>query len=591
MRLLTIAASGLLALASVTTAKAFVPHSNHQHWRAQAAIGIRVIRPNLTEATEPAALLQSSADRRAPQAVISIDSSSGAVRLVAGQDLSSDEAIQGNSYQAFEAAARDYISAHPELFSVGNSDLVLDANALHISREEQFIKLRIRRDGLDVADASIDFRFKFGRLVQIVNRTYSEAASDNRPALSQLDESARAAFSGEAEVAARRQLYRVQPADQGYQLVKVTEFDAIDATGERYLVQIENASGAVFEIRPTAFHLNGRSAASVHPRWYKEALEPQALPLINLPYSGGTITTDINGRFADAPASAEPKLQGFVGSKIKVNVRNGKPVNQTGSTVDDEWHVVWQSQPSSSASDDRNVAQAMVYYHGMTVIQHAKAVIPNVRWLDRQLTANTNLSQHCNAHWDGSTINFYTGGSGCANTALIADVIYHEWGHGLDENTGGIEDGAWSEGFGDIVALTETGSNVLGIGFRLNGSPVRDLEPDKIYPRDADTEVHAEGLIIASTFYDLYKELRSSKGDEAARLQLRRYALKAIMTASYYTDVYDALLVIDDDNGNLKDGTPNFCALNRSFAAHGLAKADLQCRQRISGVAAIDTVL
>lgn len=557
---------------------AFAPHSNHQDWRAQAPIGTRVIRPKLVEASDATALLRQQDNRQTPpDAAISVDNASGTVRLVEGQDLQNGAAIKAESHHAYESAAREYIAAHPEVFGVNASDLVLDTNAVHISPEEQFIKLRIRRDGLDIADASIDFRFKFGRLIQVVNRTYSEAASDLRPGLTRLEDSARAALNEDGEVSPRRQLYRIETTDQGYQLVKVTEFDAITSAGERYLVQIENATGAVFEVRPTTFHLNGRSAASVHQRWYKESLAPQALPLINLPYSGGTVTTNIDGLFSGAPAAAEPSLQGFIGTKLRVNVRNGKPVIQPGSVVDDEWHVVWQSEPSTNNSNDRNVAQAMVYFHGMTVIQHAKAIIPEVRWLDRQLTANTNLSQHCNAHWDGSSINFYSGGSGCANTALIADVIYHEWGHGLDDNTGGIEDGAWSEGFGDIIALSETGSNILGIGFRLNGNPVRDLEPNKVYPRDADTEVHAEGLIIASTFYDLYKDLRSAKGDDAARLLLRRFALKSILTASYYTDVYDALLVIDDDNGNLKDGTPHFCAINRNFAAHGLAKVDQQC--------------
>ena len=45
---------------------------------------------------------------------------------------------------------------------------------------------------------------------------------------------------------------------------------------------------------------------------------------------------------------------------------------------------------------------------------------------------------------------FYSGNDRCANTGLIADVIYHEWGHGLDANTGGIHDGAFSEGLGTL---------------------------------------------------------------------------------------------------------------------------------------------
>ena len=97
----------------------------------------------------------------------------------------------------------------------------------------------------------------------------------------------------------------------------------------------------------------------------------------------------------------------------------------------------------------------MIYRHVNDIIIHAKKYI-NPRWFERPLLANANLNSTCNAHWNGRSINLYSGNSQCANTGLIADVIYHEWGHGLDAFTGGIDDGAFSEGFGDIVSMIMT---------------------------------------------------------------------------------------------------------------------------------------
>ena len=82
---------------------------------------------------------------------------------------------------------------------------------------------------------------------------------------------------------------------------------------------------------------------------------------------------------------------------------------------------------------NKKIAQGMIYTHVNKMIEHALNYI-HPTWFDRPLQANSNLNSNCNAHWDGRTINFYSGNDRCANTGLIADVIYHEWGHGLDAN-------------------------------------------------------------------------------------------------------------------------------------------------------------
>lgn len=57
-----------------------------------------------------------------------------------------------------------------------------------------------------------------------------------------------------------------------------------------------------------------------------------------------------------------------------------------------------------------------------------------------------NIDDRCNAFWAGRSINFYQkGGFGqCLNTAF-ADVVIHEYGHGIDDAIGGIVNGGYSE--------------------------------------------------------------------------------------------------------------------------------------------------
>lgn len=582
------AMSSLWALIVPSAALAFVappahtnrtPHAGHQKHisdktHSAPKIGMRVLRPALVSSATDGS--ESFAKGTHPDD-IKLDALSRVPRLIQGAKLAATKMAAAplgkNAVTAYMEQALAYLDANPDLFGVTSADLMLNEAATLIDDDVAFLKFQVLRDGLLIQDAVIDFRFKQGVLLQVVNQSFAEALSDNSSPDRELEQVARDSVNGQ-NTKPTGERYRVVATQAGYKLVRVSGFEVLTAT-DRYLVQVEAASGQVFEIRPTTFHLEGSASGHVYPRYYAEPIETRPYGELSLSYDGGTVTTKVDGNFADAPNDAEPSLDGFIGPRVKINLRSGTKVVASGVQDQDRWNVVFSRTESNSNYSDKSVAQSMVFYHTNAIIQRAKAYI-DTTWLDRRLTANVNLTQTCNAHWDGSTINFYSSGSGCANTGLISDVVFHEWGHGLDENTGGIDDGAFSEGFGDIMSLLMTHSNVLGIGFRTDGRPVRDLEPDKIYPRDRGP-VHAEGLIIGGTFWDLFKDLRDQHGEVKADELISRYAFKVIFTASRYTDVYDALLVIDDDNADLSDKTPNFCAINKAFTLHGLASADESC--------------
>lgn len=537
-------------------------------------IGTRVLRPALTAA--PAATLRAFGNG----ALVQTDVRSGTARILSGGNaMMATEHLVRPTKVGLETVAAHYIATTD--LGVEALDLTLNDAATLVAKDVQFLKYRVLRDGLVIDDATLDFRFNRGHLLQVANYTYAEAASDTRASIDGLDRAAAQAVLAESATLTGES-YRVTTDKAGYHLVRVANFDVVATSGERFRVQIEAATAKVFEVRPTTYRLEGDARGDVYPRSYMEASEVRSYRDLNLTYTGGSVTTDANGQFANAPETAQPALNGFVGTRVKVTPLTGTKAAQTGSNVSDHWNVIFK-KVGTPVNNDKFMAQSMVYFHANAVIQQAKRYI-SAPWLDQQLTANVNLADSCNAHWDGTTINLYSAGGGCANTGLIADVTYHEWGHGLDDNTGGIDDGAYSEGFGDVMSMMMTHSNLLGVGFRDDGSPVRDLDPDKVYPRDAG-EVHAEGLIIASTYWDLFTALKDKYGETKAGEMVSNFALKSIYTASRYTDVYNALLVIDDDNGSLDDGTPNFCMINKIFAQHGLATEEQACN-----LAAVNTL-
>jgi hypothetical protein len=199
-----------------------------------------------------------------------------------------------------------------------------------------------------------------------------------------------------------------------------------------------------------------------------------------------------------------------------------------------------------------------------------------------------NIGDICNAFWNGRTVNFFQAGSkrlangktlGCSNTGENADVVYHEWGHGLHHNTGGIRDRAFSEGIGDTVSQLITGSPDVGPGFFTDGRPVRNLDGEYMYPPKAnEREVHKEGLIFGSAYFHLTQDLIEKYGNEVGRATARQWFLKALYTASQYTDVYETLLALDSEPLNEDVRGPNYCIVNGAFARHGLASKDQACR-------------
>ncbi|MBK8338895.1 MAG: hypothetical protein IPK99_02270 [Flavobacteriales bacterium] len=39
----------------------------------------------------------------------------------------------------------------------------------------------------------------------------------------------------------------------------------------------------------------------------------------------------------------------------------------------------------------------------------------------------------CNAFYDGGAINFYEEGGDCQSYAQVGEVVYHEYGHGIND--------------------------------------------------------------------------------------------------------------------------------------------------------------
>jgi hypothetical protein len=536
---------------------------------AGVRVGQRVIHPVLTESA-------SGTNKGLPfeQTMIKQDARSGVARLVTGALIDRGGAKAILSLESLAADALAWLGEHRDLIDVAIEDLELDTQAVLIDDDVQFIRFNVRRDGLLIEDAAIDFRFKKGNLLQVANDSFSEAVSDLRPAVGGI-EGAVSVATGADEISFVRELSRVTEVKSGYQLVRVAEY-AVTVGEGRFLVQAEMATGNVFEMKDERFFATGSALASVHGRTYRDARTAMALPEVNLVAGQASVQTGVDGLFSLTSGQA-PVLQGFAGKRVDVRSLSSELVNVQGTDARGAWRVAFQPSGTAQVHEDKEMAQAMAYVHINKMIQWAKTYMGDLAWFRTPVVVNVNLNDVCNAYWDGRTINLFSAGEGCANSALVADVMYHEWGHGLHMNAaGGIRDRAYSEGFADGVSMLQTRSSIVGPNFMLDGGSVRDMETLKVYPRDQGEE-HDEGQIVGGAFWDLFKSLRTARGEAQAVELMSNYLLKTIVTTTRYTGVYDAILLVDDNDGNIANGTPNFCAINSAFVRHGLASAASQC--------------
>lgn len=501
------------------------------------------------------------------------DQLSGEYRVLSGRQLDYSLSPDTN-LENFVQISKKFIDEHPEVFGVSSANLILQADASLKTSHESFIKFRVQHKGIMIHDSAIDFRYKNGILVQIINHSFSEAQKPNIKLMANLDQKAQEVFE-DSEIKQGPIIFRVAENDSGYILKLVKRYEAVDPNGETFTAELDGTTGKVYSLVNNHLHYAASVNGSIHPRWYQQNIDSVPIKHLKLNTEVGARFTDSSGNI-DQGGSSAPLLKGISGQFVNIVNYSGPSIVERANLKNSTWILELNSRGSQRAWDDKYTSQLMVYHHVNAVINKAKQYINN-SWLEESLRANVNLRRSCNAHWDGRTINFYSGNKNCANTGLLADVIYHEWGHGLDARTGGIKDRAFSEGFGDIIALIMTGSPQLGVGFHVkSGKWVRDMSIAKVYPKDRG-EVHAEGLIIASTFWDMFVAFKEKYGDEKANDIISNYAFKVIYTADKYTEVYDALLAIDDDDGDLNNGTPNLCLLNSIFEEHGLAKKDDRC--------------
>ncbi len=553
-----------------------------------------------------------------------------------------------------ETRVRGFLAKFPEILRVAPGQLRLDeTSSARAGRDGQFwaIELAQYYRGIPVDGAHVFFRINQGNVVQFGAEKIAEVRLDVRPSVSREE-----AFAKAFAALGIGLFEKTEIVEAGTLRIYPTLTEG-EAPGMRFAGNPGKGYGHVLAWK-LSFRREGDAATwgavvdartgnllslqdlndyaqvtgGVYPTTNTDPEVVVGLPFANVTnggskvadsagnytYSGGTATSTLNGRYI--------RMSDNCGSISLSNTTTGNLAFGTSGGTN-------CTTPGVGGAGNTHATRSG-YYHLTNINRKAASFLTTNNWLNGTLTANMNINQTCNAFWNGSTVNFYRSGGGCSNTGEIAAVFLHEWGHGMDTNSGGAaSDKGTGEAVGDTFAFLETKNSCIGPNFRpgvtctncTTCTGVRDVQdfstlgtktiakPSTVadnngincdrftcpylsggitaYQGPMGYEGHCESYIASSANWDLAQSLVTRWGTTTGWQKMDAIWYKSLTPSkSAYRLVaggkcnpaatvdgcaasnwYTVFLAADDDDGNLANGTPNGCRIWDAYTAHGIA--------------------
>lgn len=443
--------------------------------------------------------------------------------------------------------------------------------------------------GHDVVFSHMSFRFTTdGKLVRIKMSNYGQPVATMQPTVSQA-----VALSGPALTTDLQGISGVDvkmesdwvwfpvPQKNGYQLHPAWVF-TVTGTGAHempvdYLGYIDATTGELLyrtnRVHET-FDVTIKGEVYGTSPLMATSIEPLSEMQITIGGTGFT-TNDTGYVYAankTAPVNGNISLQG---PWVRVVDNNGglTPFTPTFNTSGSTYQV-------PTGTNNTEVRHLTTFYHVNKIHDYLKQVYPSFTGMDNALTANVDRSGNtCNAFYNGSSINFYRPQPSCRAFSEVSDIIYHEYGHGINyrfyQSQGtSFSNGALGEANSDVWAMSINKDGIVGEGAFTNGSGIRNYTTNnpKVYPQDIRGEVHADGEIVAGAWWDVAVNTGSVQV-MADLFALTQYDVPNGPNGTegeIYHDVLISAIINDDNDNNLANGTPHFKEIVEAFARHGI---------------------
>jgi hypothetical protein len=180
-----------------------------------------------------------------------------------------------------------------------------------------------------------------------------------------------------------------------------------------------------------------------------------------------------------------------------------------------------------------------------------------------------------NAFSDGNNIGFTIFQHETQLLSTSPAVLYHEYGHSTTTNfyneRGALTEINMSchEAIADITASFMMDTPHMGRGVFSNNpeESIREIKNTNVYPDDVQGESHYDSQILSGAMWDMKELIGLEKAEKL--VHFARYGMPD--DSDYGTACAEWLmeiLIADDDNGSLTDGTPNMNDILTAFNNH-----------------------
>lgn len=431
--------------------------------------------------------------------------------------------------------------------------------------------------GLEIVDSQVDVQFRNGRRVLTTEVVFPSVSVSTTPAVTgahaeqaALDSLAAAGVTGlTLSKTSELVVYPQERADGSitYRLAWRNFVRSASPIGNWMTVVAADGTDEVLARHNRVAFAVGQFQVQVEPRYIGQTPVTVAAPGHTV---GNGAVTDGDGIWETASgALTVPNAGSFFSLADQAANTRTKQITVNGSGFE---QFTWASTEAPLEELDP------FYYAHISHERQSNFSAPDVSWFYQVLPINTNVSGTCNAYYDGQSLNFFPTGGGCNATSRIADVIFHEYGHGIHDHLApnGIDQASSEiqEGVADIFAHEITNDPNLGPYFIPNQQAgIRNAEDVRTYPSGVqgnNAEVHESGKIWTNTFWLLRKEYIRKMGMTLGSHAFDLMHADTLRGGPQYTTAYQATIAADDDDGNPANGTPNSCEINQIFTDHGL---------------------
>lgn len=342
---------------------------------------------------------------------------------------------------------------------------------------------------------------------------------------------------------------------------------------ERWFYFIDAANARVLDRRDGIYYVDINGSIK---GWGTPGADPDASynPPVLLDLPGQALVQGGNSAYANMQGLFTIAHPGATAVNVDARLRSqwARAVNRAGAsevltlniTPPGPADFVFNSTPTEFVT-----SQVNALLHTTIVHNFAKAINPAYPGIDIQMPANVNINSTCNAFYNGSSINFFRAGGRCVNTAYTS-VVYHEYGHHIVATGHNNPSGAFHEGFADITSMLLLDDPIVGRGFSGAGSYVR-------YPVNANVQYpcsggsHYCGQVVGGAFWRLNLLLQAKLGWQAGIDHTRYLYLNVILLSPPINPTLTIdVLTLDDNDGDILNGTPNYDEIDQAFSAHNL---------------------